>query len=1411
MSDNTKRRFNGILFGMVAVAMTVSGVTANALAAGDGGADTALSSTDTASPADPNGLTSLDETYVGNPLTFTESVQYGQATQGCTKVIRLSVTGLADTGLQESINTRFQAMQDEIGGFTYADAQGSPVDSTASDAQLVTCTSGEWEATDWQPTVAGVVAANFSNVLSLGTYVYDTNPDTTGVAIQQALNVRLDTGEDLVPSDLFTATADLADMITTQARNADPTCDETCADQMVNAYLADPTQGFYFTENSAIVAGVAIPFESYWQQVAIFTKYADAAGLYDQPASVSCPVISTHWDSTYQACLPADYTVTQLGFQAVDWNANSTSVIVPIPADQKWFVVSENICQQFGMPSPDPVEGIEPTSGMGLTSVTVSLSPNESKASAGRSLCIMAVDADHLVTQFGWLDIVQDEMPDTQIITVDDPEDGAVVTTATPTISGTVTDEDGAPQRGQFVTLDDGVNPAYTTVTDDQGQWSVALSAPLATGENTIWIDSSSNEDSTGAWGTTVLTVIVQPSGPVTVTLEKEYAVGLELGGVSQGAAAVVSAADADGAPVDGLTVTFTSEGSAVLLNAASCVTGNGIWSVLDVVHPSQPGMCGVAYSGVQAGTATIHAYYQDAEVEGSPVTVTVSGLAAPPAPRVTTANATVISGHSDGSPGSPVANDIASVEVTYPAANTTTKVVTAQVNGFGDWSLTTPADAVNGKINVVSITTAGVRSQSAQVDLDVVAPDAPVVRVATMTQFAGEAEKGSWIRVTGAVTAGNTTDNDGNWLIIVPDTATPGEVSVTATDMAGNESEPTVITLGAETASTESVVVALLHVPVNGMGFIIVSSTSADGSPVDGVAVDFTVEGEAAFMLGNTCTTGVGQMLQLSDPITQGPAQPGMCMAIYASTQAGNAIVHASSGGVELEGSPLAVTAYNIPDPDQSTLTVSGDHISVVNDPCGDEPTVHTVTATATVVDATGDPVAGAIVSFTADAPLTIVDSGAGAGSAIAVPPGTSPSALVPGLTVTDSNGVAKAEVSVDTLANLVPGQTAGIHAEVMNNQMSTDEISGSPADVQVAIATPDLAPGTLVVETSQAGSPQGAWTVTATALDSCDVAHEGVDVQFAVTGNAVLSASSDTTDSHGQASVVVTDTAQETVTVSAAAESFGTGTADITFGEQPISSPTSSVATSSPAQTSSSTATVTSSVTPSVSSSPTVTTASSPAQTVTSNPTQSVTTSPTATQTLPVTSSPTQNVTSTPTQTVTSTQSVQPSETVTMGPATQTTTSSPATAPTETLTSTPTQIVTQTSSPAVTVTSSTQTSNSAQTTTSSPVVTPTELVTSSPIEAQTSTTSPVTESPTSSPAQIVTSSQIPTSAPGSLDSSTAPVSGPGSAGTGGAGQAPTGGTSVPTTPVVLFAVLSLLLGCLTIIPVRRLMRPVR
>lgn len=152
-----------------------------------------------------------------------------------------------------------------------------------------------------------------------------------------------------------------------------------------------------------------------------------------------------------------------------------------------------------------------------------------------------------------------------------------------------------------------------------------------------------------------------------------------------------------------------------------------------------------------------------------------------------------------------------------------------ASVTGLVDCIGFVGQDGLDGTNNTITITGNGNANTNTSTGLivDNTAPDAPLVNpvVNTDTVITGTAEIGSEISVTGATctNAPIVADNNGVWSCNLSSTLTNGtQVSVTATDGVGNESSPTVITVGSN------------NPPPNPASIVLLPNPAADGTTVE-------------------------------------------------------------------------------------------------------------------------------------------------------------------------------------------------------------------------------------------------------------------------------------------------------------------------------------------------------------------------------------------------------------------------------------------------------------------------------------------------------------------------------------------------------------------------------------------------
>ena len=172
-------------------------------------------------------------------------------------------------------------------------------------------------------------------------------------------------------------------------------------------------------------------------------------------------------------------------------------------------------------------------------------------------------------------------------------------------------------------------------------------------------------------------------------------------------------------------------------------------------------------------------------------------------------------------------------------------------------------------------------------------------------------------------------------------------------------------------------------------------------------------------------------------------------------------------------------------------------------------------VTATLTVIDSLGNPVAGAPVDWSADSPFLLGTKDA----------------------VTGPDGTAHADVSYDAtqgyFAILVGSDAPAVHARVAGI-----DYSATPAVANLPLPQLRFATGSMsVMPTSVFPVPAdgvSSWTMMVYVSDQCGPVV-GTTVSFFAGGSAVVSDAQQVTDSNGWARVRVTDTVAEQVPVSA------------------------------------------------------------------------------------------------------------------------------------------------------------------------------------------------------------------------------------------------------------------------------------
>ena len=312
------------------------------------------------------------QTYVANPLTVSTKTGYVRAESGgstsCALVERVSIQGLANTGLQTSLMTEFASRQDaflmQMWGTDRLIAASSCADDAVPDVVL-----------------RAFATANFSNVLSLvSSWGIPGSPGAHDPAA--TLNVRLDNGQELTFADIFTPDINVADVIQTQALSSDPKASELEILSWIHEYGKQPDQQFSFSASSATLylpgvtngedTGITVGYASRWDQVAIFALASLATGLYSPAVESEPSSVETVAPASQQKGSPAE----EPSVEPEDSVLSITSPPVTVLTDPctghttttpDTFTAEVGVVDSEGNPIPEAVVAFSTTDGMMLT------------------------------------------------------------------------------------------------------------------------------------------------------------------------------------------------------------------------------------------------------------------------------------------------------------------------------------------------------------------------------------------------------------------------------------------------------------------------------------------------------------------------------------------------------------------------------------------------------------------------------------------------------------------------------------------------------------------------------------------------------------------------------------------------------------------------------------------------------------------------------------------------------------------------------------------------------------------------------------------------------------------------------------------------------------------------------------
>jgi phage protein D len=416
--------------------------------------------------------------------------------------------------------------------------------------------------------------------------------------------------------------------------------------------------------------------------------------------------------------------------------------------------------------------------------------------------------------------------------TVTSPISGTAVMTDTPTFEGA-----GEP-GGEVNVYDEGGSVVCTTTVAQDGTWSCTPDNPIDEGEQTYDVtvtDDAGNES--------------DPT-PVTLDVDTTVPAAPAVTAPISGTAVMTDTPTFEGTGEVGGEVTIIDEGGSTV--CTTTVAQDGSWSCT----PSAP-----LAEGEQTYEVTVT---DDAGNESDPTPVTLDvDTTAPAAPTVTSP----ISGtavmtdtptfEGTGEPGG-------EVTITDEGGST---VCTTTVAQDGSWSCTPSAPLAEGEQTYEVTVTDDVGNESDRtevtLDVDTTAPDAPTVTSpisGTVTSgtpiFEGTGEAGGEVNVyddNGTVVCTTTVAQDGTWSCTPSTPLDEGEQTydVTVTDDAGNESDPTPVTLDVDTTAPSTPAVTS---PITGT-IVMTDTPTFEGTGEPGGEVTITDEGGNA-----VCTTTVAQ-----------------------------------------------------------------------------------------------------------------------------------------------------------------------------------------------------------------------------------------------------------------------------------------------------------------------------------------------------------------------------------------------------------------------------------------------------------------------------------------------------------------------------------------------------------------------
>jgi len=644
----------------------------------------------------------------------------------------------------------------------------------------------------------------------------------------------------------------------------------------------------------------------------------------------------------------------------------------------------------------------------------------------------------------------------------------------TPTISGT-----GTAGHAIRVTLPGGT--LLTTTVAADGTWSVTPTAALPTGANAITATATDAAGNVSAPASLTVTVdTTAPASPV-ARLDSSSDSGTAGDNITNDTTPTIS-----GTGAAGDTIRVTLPGGTIL---TTTVAAAGTWSVTPTTALPQ-GANAISVTATDPAGNTSAA---------TPLTVTVDTTA--PAAPVTRLDPTSDSGTlgdnitNDATPtisGTGTAGD--TIRVTLPGGT----VLATTVAAGGTWTVT-PTTALPQGSNTITATAtdpAGNTSAASSLTLNIVTtgPSAPVIRLDptsdsgtsgdnltndTTPTISGTGTAGHAIRVTlpGGTVLTTTVAAGGTWSV-TPAVALPAGanvISATATDLAGNVSATSSVTVTIDTTAPAAPTLAITE------GALVNAGENADGIQIR-VAGSFTAGDTAtAVVTRPDATTVTVSRLVTAEEIAAGVA------VLTAAAQSQQGLYSVTGRVTDAAGNPSGASS-----PIVFTLdTVAPTAPTAALDPASDLGATGDSLTSDTTPTISGTGVAGDTITVTFPGGQVRTTT-VGAGNTWSVTPLTplADGANTISVTATDPAGnvspATSLTVNIDSLApaapvaRLDPASDSGTVGDNVTND-TTPTISGTGTAGDTIRVT--LPAGPVLTTTVAAG---GAWSVTPTTVQA-------------------------------------------------------------------------------------------------------------------------------------------------------------------------------------------------------------------------------------------------------------------------------------------------------------------------------------